>query len=146
MYCRTNRSAGVGFFIFPNLDTKLQKFDTNMDGRFLFIYLLIDSIPFLLINIYAPNTSKDRNIFFNNISKHLVTTRNLILRGDFNCILNTKYDKIWKGANEQFGHIGTKEFPNLCTNFNLFDIFIHLNLHKFATTWHASISKAIHTR
>ena len=86
--------------MFPNLDTKIQKFDTDMDGRFLLIYLLIDSIPFLLINKYAPNTSKDRKVFFNNISKHLVTTRNLILSGDFNCISNTKYDKIWKGANE----------------------------------------------
>ena len=142
----TNRSTGVTTFIFPHCDSKIEKFDTDMDGRFLLIDLQINSIPFRLINIYAPNNEKDRKYFFNNISKYLVTSRNLIFGGDFNCILNTRYDKIGKGANPQFGHVGSKELSNLCNNYNLIDIFRHFNPHKYATTWHAPISKDIHTR
>ena len=142
----TNRSAGVATFIFPNCDINIDKFDTDLDGRFLSIDLKLDNIPFRLINIYAPNNDKDRKDFFNSISKHLVTSRNLILGGDFNCILNTKYDKIGKGANPLFGQIGSKELTNLCNNYNLVDIFRHLNPYRYATTWHAPVSKDIHTR
>ena len=91
--------------------------------------------------MYFPNTEKDTKNFFNSISKYLVTSRNLILGGDFNCILNTKYDKIGKGANLLYGHDGSKELSNLCSNYNLVDIFRHLNPHMFATTWHAPSSK-----
>ena len=141
-----NRSSGVGILLSPNLKTKIQKFDTDLDGRCLSIDLLINENPYRLINIYAPNNEKDRKQFFNDLSKYLVCNRNLILGGDFNCILNPKYDKIGKGANSQAGCIGSKELSSLCNDYNITDIFRHLNPHMFATTWHSPISKDIHTR
>ena len=52
----TNRSAGVGILFFPNCDTEIEKFDTDLDGRFLLLDLKIDGIPFRLVNIYAPRS------------------------------------------------------------------------------------------
>ena len=83
--------------------------------------LLIDSIPFRLKTYMLLILKRIQKIFFKKISKNLVTSGNLNLRGvgggdDFNCILDTKYDKIGKGANPQFGHIGSKELINLCKN------------------------------
>ena len=60
----SNRSAGVGTLIFPSLNFKVEKFELDIEGRFLFVDLLIDSIPYRLMNIYAPNNEKDRKIFF----------------------------------------------------------------------------------
>ena len=142
----SNRSAGVGILIFPSLNFNVEKFESDIEGRFLFVDLLIDSIPYRLMNIYAPNNEKDRKIFFNSLPKYLVSNRRVIFGGDFNCILNSRYDKIGKGSNPNFGNVGSKELTNLCNDYNLCDIFRHLHPHQFATTWHAPASKDIHTR
>ena len=60
--------------------------------------------------------------------------------GDFNCILNHKYDKIGTGLNPDSGCVGSKELANLCHDYNLTDIFRYLNPYMFATTWHAPVS------
>ena len=44
----TNWSSGVGILIFPNLNLKIEKFDTDNDGCFILVDLQIDSIPFRL--------------------------------------------------------------------------------------------------
>ena len=77
------------------------------------------------------------------IAEHLVSSRNIILGGDFSDVLNSK---IGKDAYPLFGHGGSKEFSNLCNNYILVDIFRHLDPYKFVTTWHAPSSKDIHTR
>ena len=75
-----------------------------------------------------------------------MSNRRVIFGGDFNCILNSRYDKIGKGSNPNYGNVGSKELTNLCNDYILCDIFRHLHPHQFATTWHASASKNIHTR
>lgn len=142
----TNRSSGVGILIFPNFDYKIEKFEFDLSGRFLFVDLLIENIPFRLINIYAPNKELDRKEFFNDLTKYVVCNKNVILGGDFNCILNSKYDKIGTGANLNYGCVGSKELIELCNDFSLVDVFRNLNPHMFATTWHAPLTKDIHVR
>ena len=59
----SNRSEGVGILIFPSLNFKVEKFESDIERRFLFVDLLINSIPYRLMNIYAPNNEKDRKYF-----------------------------------------------------------------------------------
>ena len=142
----SNRSAGVGIFLSNKTEFKVEKFHTDIDGRFLYVDLLIESIPYRLVSVYAPNDEKDRKEFFNSIQKHLVSSRKVIIGGDFNCILDTKYDKIGKGSNPNFGWVGSKELSTLCHDYNLTDVFRTLNPYRYATTWHSPASKDIHTR
>ena len=64
--------------------------------RILVVSVKNDSFDFILVNVYAPNSSADKIAFFKNIQKHLVgyNTNDIVLVGDFNCILNKDLDNI----------------------------------------------------
>ena len=142
----SNRSSGVGILIFNHLNFTVEKFEFDLNGRFLFLDLLIENVPFRLMNVYAPNKECHRKEFFNDLSKYVVCNRNIIMGGDYNCILNPKYDKLGKGANLDYGTVGSKELTSLCNDYSLVDIFRHLYPYRYATTWHSPASKDIHTR
>ena len=61
-----------------SLNCEIQKFETDFDGRYICLDLLISSVPYRLINIYAHNNEKDRKDFFNNLHKYLVCNRHVI--------------------------------------------------------------------
>ena len=87
---------------------------------------------------------KQAKDFFKGLSNYLVCNRHLILGGDFNCILNPQYDKIGKSTNPHACLL--YEFQRFDITISITDIFRHLNPFKFATTWHAPVSRDIHTR
>ena len=58
----------------------------DFDGRFLILDLNINDVDFRFMNIYPPNNSVERKTFINNLAKHLVTKRHLVLGGDFNFV------------------------------------------------------------
>ena len=142
----SNRSSGVAIFVSSKLNFTVEKFEFDVNGRFLFLDLLIDNVAFRLINVYAPNKECERKDFFNDLPKYVVCNRNIIMGGDFNCVLNPKYDKMGKGANLDYGTVGSKELTSLCNDYSLVDIFRHLFPYRYAATWHSPVTKDIHTR
>ena len=60
----------------------MQKFEYDIDGRFIFVDVLIENTPYGLINIYCSNNSKNRREFMQGLSPFLVSNRNIICGGD----------------------------------------------------------------
>ena len=67
-------------------------------GHYIILKAAIKDKIYILINIYAPNKDKDITRFFNNLlitlqNENLNEEENIIVGGDFNCPLNTLFDK-----------------------------------------------------
>ena len=75
----------------------------------MFVDVLIADITHGLINVYCSNNSKNRREFIQNLSTFLVSNRNIICGGDWNCVQNSLLDKYGSGANFTFGCEGANE-------------------------------------
>jgi exonuclease III len=136
----SHKCTGCAIFIFSN-DVSYSKFEYDLDGRLIFVDVDIRGLMLRLINIYAPSKEADRRAFLQSLYTNFNTSRQLILGGDFNCIMNSKLDKI--GGNPMNGFIGTDEVFSLCQDFSLVDCFRTFYPNAVLTTWH---SKSVHSR
>ena len=66
-FTESNYSRGVSYFISEKLEAKTISFHSSDDGRILLINLSVKGELITLVNIYAPNISKDRINCFKNI-------------------------------------------------------------------------------
>jgi hypothetical protein len=114
----SNRSRGVGICLAKALDYNITNFEFDLDGRWIVLDLLINKTLIRLINVYAPNKESDRNTFFDNVC----VRSNVLLGGDFNCIINSNLDKL--GGNPDKGMVGSYKLKEICTELNLIDSFI----------------------
>ena len=89
----TFHSAGVGILLGKSVNYNIVHFDFDSKGRYLILDIDIHHTEFRLINIYAHNKEPERKQFISNLSKYLVTKRNVILGGDFNFVENLSLDK-----------------------------------------------------
>ena len=76
---------------------------------------------YVLTNIYAPNTAKERKAFFSSFTYCLKGNHPLILGGDFNCVVNNNLDK--GGGSDVCGQIGSENLKSICNDFKLVDTF-----------------------
>lgn len=134
----TNKIAGVGILLFSSIDYKISKYEIDLDGRLIVLDLDIEGQSYRIINLYAPNDHKKRKEFFNELVKHLVCNRVIIMGGDFNCVTDTKLDKFGNGVSFTLGKQGSSELSKLCFDYGLIDIFRHNNPRTIVTTWHFS--------
>ncbi|KAK6165076.1 hypothetical protein SNE40_023679 [Patella caerulea] len=123
---------GVGILINKNINFNLIKFDYDFAGRMLCLDVLISSVKFRFLNIYAPVVVTERREFFNYIYKFCLTSSILCLGGDFNCILSLR-DKI--GGNPDSGREGYIQLNKIIVDFNLLDVYRHLHPQGNVTTW-----------
>ena len=127
------KSKGVGIYISDLFSCTVDKFYADLDGRLVYVDAQFDNREFRLINVYAPNNIKDRKDFFHSLYRFCVTSRPLILGGDFNCVTNLKLDK--KGGNNLFGNGGKEELLGVLKDFCLVDVFRKKFPDKREYTW-----------
>ena len=65
----SNHSRGVTILTRKSFDFKLKSIPSDEDGRYLILETTIQDVPFLLINIYAPNTTTKQSLFFQTLSE-----------------------------------------------------------------------------
>jgi exonuclease III len=116
----SNRSGGTAILIF-NIQHTIQKYFFNLDGSLIVLDLIILGKPLRIINTYAPNNEAERKQFFVDLAPHLTCNRGIILCGDFNCVMNSKIDKI--GGDPMTGMIGSNEIKQLTYDFHISDIY-----------------------
>ena len=92
----TGRSAGVAILCSPNFSGEITRFVHDTEGRILSALALAHSTTFL-VNIYAPNDSSARKVFFDSLHAYFLTQNNQIIGGDFNCI-ESELDRLKPGA------------------------------------------------
>ena len=99
----TRHSRGVAICFKSKLNFDIKTVKTCNDGRFIYLDILIDDSPFKLLNLYAPNRAKCQTNFLLQIKNLLlkedcINSNELIIGGDFNCVLDPSLDK--KGGTE----------------------------------------------
>ena len=74
------------YFRSPNFSGKIIRYVHDSDGRILSLLVDSNSLKLNIICLYAPNTVSDRKLFFSRLHTLILSSSDLILGGDFNCI------------------------------------------------------------
>ena len=124
----TSASRDVACLVKHNLDLDIISTDKDPNGRFVSIDVKCESDEYSFSSIYAPNEGSSRKQFFKQLSEKLdskcnkTQNLNVIIGGDFNCILNPSLDRRNdKGENTKCHDIGFKELSDLLINAQLED-------------------------
>ena len=52
-----------------SFDFKLKSLRSDEEGRYLILEAIIQDVPFLLVNIYTPNTTTKQSLLFHTLSE-----------------------------------------------------------------------------
>ena len=93
----SNHSRGVVVMVKNSLDFKLNSLKTDEQGRSIILDANIQDTPFLLVNIYAPNTTNEQITYFEALRKQIEDIENnadhkILMGGDYNIVLDTTLD------------------------------------------------------
>ena len=120
----TCHSKGVLVLVKGNLDFSLQKVMTDPEGRYIMLDAIIQDSRYCLLNIYAPNKSREQTQFFRNISEEIkaftADCDSSIIGGDFNVILDEASDG--RGGNKKRKE-SAKLVEVMCVEHDLIDIW-----------------------
>ncbi len=87
-------AQGVGILLNPHLIDSVH-LDTTIPLTDRTIAVTTDK--FTVVSIYAPNNHKEREEFFKHLRANVPTKKNLVMAGDFNCVLYPHSDRCTKG-------------------------------------------------
>ena len=127
------RGKGVGVYFSSKLQFVINQYQFDPLGRFVVVDVTVNNYPLKLVNVYAPNVPSERKQFFLDLYPFLLSSRPVILSGDFNCIGSTRLDKV--GGNPLRGTDGWPELNSLLSDFNLSDAYRHMYPNQVAVTW-----------
>ena len=122
----SKHSSGVCILVRKGFDLDPVNVITDSNGRYLIIKALVQGETLYMINLYAPNTDKEKSIFFkqlHGVMKQIGITRNdcVIMGGDWNTILDPKIDKV--GGVIKTGDTKTLEMKSLLIDLGLVDFW-----------------------
>ena len=132
----TLHSAGVAILVKPNSDCVINKVESDINGRYIFLNITIDDTKFLVLNLYGPNKDKEQILFYNSIISKLMedySNSNIVIGGDFNIYLNHILDK--KGGTAQ-NRKAKEQVDKLMETMGLCDIWRYMHPDKRTFTWH----------
>ena len=137
----TAHSKAVCMLLNPNSTFQLCNIQTDPQGRFIIVKIIIDELPFFVVNIYAPNDYREQEMFIHNLTEHIISksdTSRLIVSGDWNVTLN-RTDKQgglpWKATAYRNAVV------DLMDELNLIDIYRHLHPNAKTFTYESKTLK-----
>lgn len=83
-----SRSRGVAILIKKIEKIKVVSFEYDFENRVFCANINILNKNFNLINIYAPNLYQEQNTFIESLYEIINNKKNVILAGDFNCVMS----------------------------------------------------------
>ena len=132
----SSNSRGVAILIRNSVAPTLQSLYVDPNGRFLIILILINDLPLVIVNVYAPNND-DPDFFLDVFAKvNQFNHASLIVGGDFNAVLGSLD---YQGSKDKHSNIKTSEMISvLMDEFNLCDIWrvFHPNLRQYTRHQH----------
>ena len=130
----TSNSRGVSILISKKLNANV--IDTKIDdnGRYILINIELEKSSFSLLNLYAPNDQRLRNIFFKTLDDLLkqFSLGLKILSGDYNQ-KNSEIDRYSKNNSSTFK--ANTHLNKLIKSQNLIDIWRDIYKNKTQFTW-----------
>ena len=129
----TNSSRGVAILIASRLDYNEKQIRRDNEGRVLNMLLEIDDRTLNLINVYSPSKDSQRRAFFSDLNRFLSDSNDNILGGDFNCIFNSRLDKLGGVPNAR--QSASVLLNALNTRFSLVDVWRERHKNERNFTW-----------
>ena len=135
-----SNSRGTAILWKSNSEFQIKNLSSTHEGRTIIALLTRNKENILLINVYAPNTARERKLYFSTLAKQIdklssdYETDSIILGGDFNCVLDHSKDKISPSGIHNDSSV--KEIKNMMNHFNLIDAWRRLNPNDLQYTWH----------
>ena len=128
----TNHGKGVIILISNNIQFELKAEIHDTDGRYVLIDALVQDLPFLFLNIYAPNNISEQSTFFSNMlvvlsEYNFDSGSQLIIGGDFNMHLDTELDNSGGRIEEKSS---VKNIKEIKFSYDLIDIWCVRNPDK----------------
>ena len=118
----STHSRGVMILFKPRLDVSFEKITTDKYGRYILAEIVIDNTKVVLVNVYAPNDPNQQVVFLRELSNNVLSNycnENLVLGGDFNCVINTSDKR--GGKPVDIRKASTIELKTLIKTHNLLD-------------------------
>ncbi len=121
----TNHSKGVMVLGMPGLDLDILCKIIDESGRYIILKTVIQGKSYVLVNVYAPNTMRDKQTFFKTLGDKIAeldisVNDEIIIAGDWNSIQDIKLDR--KGGDSRTNTI-TDSFTELLGQYDLIDIW-----------------------
>ena len=131
----SNHSKGVMILIKPSFDIEIKRSVQDKQGRCIILEAKVYESNFIFVNIYAPNDCTHQMIFYKSLQERLkkFSNENLVIGGDFNCVLSSLDKKGGKPASEKIRV--TNEIQRTMTLFNLHDAWRDLFPEQIGFTW-----------
>lgn len=129
-------SRGVMILFKPRLDVNIEKIASNDHGRCILAEIVIDNTKVVLVNVYAPNDPNQQVVFLRGLSNNLLSkygNENLVLGGDFNCVIGSLDKRGGKPVDTRKASI--IELKALIKTHNLLDTWRYKNPDSFGPTW-----------
>ena len=133
-------STGVSLLVGRSLDADVDVVFAGDEGRFIVVDVAVKSFKFRLVAVYVPNISVERVSFFRRFAPFLDDSKRLVLKGDWNAILDPKIDKVGR----RFRRLGRCEssLVDIMTRHDLVDRFRLDHLGREMWTWRDSSPSA----
>ena len=149
----TNSARGVAVLINSRLECSVKGTRSDNEGRVLNVLLDLEDHTINIVNVCAPSSGTQRRIFFSNLEKFISSDYDNLIGGDFNCIMNTRLNKLGGDPNPRQTAVFVLNTFNarydLCdvwTGRNLSDnSFIRTRLDFFLITTSAEIKPYAHS-
>ena len=131
-------SRGVAILVRKSFDFKFKSIRFDKEGRYLILEATIQDVPFLLVNIYAPNTTTQQTMFFQTLSELIYdggfneSDQRIILGGDLNVTIDPDLD--CSGGNPVLKD-SVKCVEDILMNYDLVDIWRIRNPDIKKYTW-----------
>ena len=100
----TNNSRGVAI-LFNKYKYVTENVSIDSNGRYIHCDLIVGENRYKMINIYAPNDEYERVQFINRLNSWIDPEIESVIGGDFNCTLNSNYDRKNCTASRDIGQI-----------------------------------------
>ena len=131
----TNSARGVAILITSRLGYNYKQIRSDNEGRVLNMLLEVDDHTLNLSNVYMRRPSKDsqRRDFFLHLNRFLSDSNDNVMGGDFNCIFNSRLDKL--GGVPDVRNSAVLVLNAVNTRFGLVDVWRERHKDERNFTW-----------
>lgn len=112
------RSGGCVLFVRQRLGLEVHAVKSDVSGRMVVCDFVFGSVEWRVICLYAPNVLEERTQFFESVKNYCHVKGNLVLIGDFNCVLAARD----KASCTPYKDASTAELRKIVDEYGLEDV------------------------
>uniref|UniRef100_A0A8D0BJ26 exodeoxyribonuclease III n=1 Tax=Salvator merianae TaxID=96440 RepID=A0A8D0BJ26_SALMN len=121
----TSKSRGVAIIIHPALPLQVQDIKRDVNGRYIFLNCILNTIKITLASLYAPNLNQSQFLANTLAELQMFAVGEIIIGGDLNTTLDNHLDR--KTFQQCKKPARVTFLPKLLTKYDLADSFRLIN-------------------